>query len=212
MSCHEIWKESHLVQSNRPIPNLFSISFENKPNYFLTKQILWATTLFAWILARLLKIAAEYLWAFEFPRQPRHDINGVGSTNTDAQAAQTATIGRVRVSANHQQTRERVILQDDLWNIVCKMKNKLVLGQRSVHHRCIQLGLKTVRSSIRRQVASPILPPPFCYALVYLGHFTPYSQTILSSLTATHCVGEHNVGNQKRPVLLWTSRKTPTCK
>ena len=98
------------------------------------------------------------------------------------------------------------------WSMECKMEIKLVLGQRSVHHGCIQLGLKTVRSSIRSQAASPILPAPFCYALVYLGHFTTYSQTILSSLTATHCVGEHNVGNQKRPVLFWTSRKTPICK
>lgn len=43
-----------------------------------------------------------------------HDIDGIGATDTNAQAAQAAAVRRMRVGADHHQAGERVVLQDNL--------------------------------------------------------------------------------------------------
>lgn len=56
----------------------------------------------------------DHLGAFQLPRYVGHHVHGVSATYTDAETAQTASVGRVGVGADHQQTWKCVILEDDL--------------------------------------------------------------------------------------------------
>jgi len=55
-----------------------------------------------------------HLGTLELPRDVGHDVDGVGAADADAEAAEAAAVGRVRVGADHQQAGERVVLQNDL--------------------------------------------------------------------------------------------------
>ena len=55
-----------------------------------------------------------YLRTFEFPGEPGHDVDSISSAHSDAQTTKTAAVGSVRVRPDHQQTRKRVVLQNDL--------------------------------------------------------------------------------------------------
>lgn len=57
------------------------------------------------------ELDANDLGALELPRNVGHDIDGISAADTNADTAQTAAVGRVRVSANHQQTRVNVVLR-----------------------------------------------------------------------------------------------------
>lgn len=52
--------------------------------------------------------------AFQFPWNIGHHIDGISTTNTNAQSTQTTAIWRMRVGADHQQAGETVVLENDL--------------------------------------------------------------------------------------------------
>lgn len=54
------------------------------------------------------------LRTLQLPRDSSHDIDCVCSAHANTQATETAAVRRVTVSTNHEQTRERIILQDNL--------------------------------------------------------------------------------------------------
>lgn len=62
------------------------------------------------------ELHADHLRALELPRDVRHNVDGIGATDADAQATKTAAIRRVRIGTDHQQTREGIVLEDDLMN------------------------------------------------------------------------------------------------
>jgi len=62
------------------------------------------------------KLDTDDLGALELPWDISHNINGISTTNTTSNHAQTTGIGRVRVRPDHQSTGECVILEDDLMN------------------------------------------------------------------------------------------------
>ena len=55
-----------------------------------------------------------YLGALQLPGDIGHHVDGIGAAHADAQAAQTSSVGRVRVGADHQKAGERVVLQNNL--------------------------------------------------------------------------------------------------
>ena len=55
-----------------------------------------------------------HLGTLELPGDVGHDVDGVGAADSDAESAESAAVRRVRVGADHQQARERVVLQDYL--------------------------------------------------------------------------------------------------
>lgn len=56
------------------------------------------------------ELDANHLRALELPGDVGHDIDGVSTADTDAHTAETAAVGRVRVSADHEQARVNVVL------------------------------------------------------------------------------------------------------
>ena len=62
------------------------------------------------------QLDADHLGALELPRQASHHVHGVRAAHADAQAAETAAVGRVRVRADEQHARKRVVLQNNLHN------------------------------------------------------------------------------------------------
>ena len=60
------------------------------------------------------QLHTDHVRALELPRDVGHHVDGIGTAHTDAQATETAAVRRVRVGTDHQQTRERVVLQNNL--------------------------------------------------------------------------------------------------
>ena len=54
------------------------------------------------------------LGGLELPRKTGHDVDSVGTTNTNGGHTQTAGVGSVRVGTNEERTRESVVLQHNL--------------------------------------------------------------------------------------------------
>jgi hypothetical protein len=52
----------------------------------------------------------------QLPGETSHDIDGIGTTDTDGSASETTSVGGVRVSTDDQSTGESVVLQNDLVN------------------------------------------------------------------------------------------------
>ena len=47
---------------------------------------------------------ANDLWTFQFPGETRHDIDGIGSADTNRKHTKTTTIRSVRIRSNHETT------------------------------------------------------------------------------------------------------------
>ena len=56
----------------------------------------------------------EHLWAFQLPWEIGHDVDGIGTADTNAQTAESATVRRVTVRADQEEAGERVVLEHDL--------------------------------------------------------------------------------------------------
>jgi hypothetical protein len=56
------------------------------------------------------------LGGLQLPGKTSHDVNGVGTANTDGGHAESSSVGSVRVGTDEQSTRESVVLKDDLVN------------------------------------------------------------------------------------------------
>lgn len=54
------------------------------------------------------------LGGLQLPGQASHDVNGIGTTDTDGAHAETTGVGGVRVGTDKQTTGESVVLEDDL--------------------------------------------------------------------------------------------------
>lgn len=62
------------------------------------------------------ELNTDDLRGLQLPRQTGHDIDGVGSTNTNSGHTETTGVGSVRVGTDHETTGEGVVLEDDLVN------------------------------------------------------------------------------------------------
>jgi hypothetical protein len=56
------------------------------------------------------------LGAFKFPRNVRHNVDRIGTTDTASNHSQTTSVRGVRVSADHKSSGESVIFEDNLVN------------------------------------------------------------------------------------------------
>jgi len=54
------------------------------------------------------------LGSLQFPRKTGHDVDGIGTTNTNGGHAEATGVGRVRVGTDEQSTWESVVLEDNL--------------------------------------------------------------------------------------------------
>jgi hypothetical protein len=52
----------------------------------------------------------------EFPRNISHDVDGISTTDTTGDHAETSSVRCVRVGTDHESSRERIIFEDDLMN------------------------------------------------------------------------------------------------
>jgi hypothetical protein len=62
------------------------------------------------------KLDTNDLRSLQLPRKTSHDINSVGTTNTNSGHTETTGIGSVRVGTDEESTRESVVLKHDLVN------------------------------------------------------------------------------------------------
>jgi len=62
------------------------------------------------------ELDTNVLRGLKLPRKVGHDIDSVGTTNTDGAHAETTSVGSVRISADQKTTREGVVLENDLVN------------------------------------------------------------------------------------------------
>mmetsp|Transcript_8070 Transcript_8070/g.13163 ORF Transcript_8070/g.13163 Transcript_8070/m.13163 type:complete len:599 (+) Transcript_8070:685-2481(+) len=62
------------------------------------------------------QVHANHLGALELPGHAGHHVHGVGAAHAHRAHAQAARVRRVRVRANHQATRESIVLQNNLVN------------------------------------------------------------------------------------------------
>lgn len=62
------------------------------------------------------QLDSDHFGTLQLPWNVCHHVNRVGTTDADAQTAQSSAVGGVRIGTDHQQARERVILEDDLVN------------------------------------------------------------------------------------------------
>ena len=60
------------------------------------------------------QVNLDNLGALQLPGDTRHDINRIRTTDTASDHAETAGVGGVRVSTDHEATGEGVVLEDDL--------------------------------------------------------------------------------------------------
>lgn len=60
------------------------------------------------------KLDADNIGSLEFPREVGHDVDGIGTADTNSSHAETTAVGGVGVSADEKTTRESIVLQDDL--------------------------------------------------------------------------------------------------
>ena len=60
------------------------------------------------------QLDSEHLGGLELPGETSHHIDGISTSNTNAEASETATVGRVRVGSNGEETGVRIVLEDDL--------------------------------------------------------------------------------------------------
>lgn len=54
------------------------------------------------------------LGALQLPRDPGHDVDGVGTTDTTGDHTETSGVGSVRVGPDHHQTGDGVVFENDL--------------------------------------------------------------------------------------------------
>ena len=62
------------------------------------------------------ELDTNVLRGLKLPREVGHDIDSVGTTDTDGAHAETTSVGSVRISADQKTTRESVVLKDNLVN------------------------------------------------------------------------------------------------
>lgn len=60
------------------------------------------------------QVDADNLGTLQFPWNASHDVNGVSSTNTTSNHAQSTSVWCMGVRANHETTGEGVVFEDDL--------------------------------------------------------------------------------------------------
>lgn len=62
------------------------------------------------------KLDTDDLGSLQLPGKTSHDIDSISTTDTNSSHSKTTSVGGVRVSTDHQTTRESVVLQDNLVN------------------------------------------------------------------------------------------------
>lgn len=62
------------------------------------------------------KLDTNHLGSLQLPGKTSHDIDSIGTTDTNSSHSKTTSVGGVRVGTDHQTTRESVVLQDNLVN------------------------------------------------------------------------------------------------
>lgn len=60
------------------------------------------------------EVDTDPLRALELPGDVGHNVDGVGTTDTDSNHTETTSVRGVRVGTDHETTRESVVLEDDL--------------------------------------------------------------------------------------------------
>lgn len=60
------------------------------------------------------EVDLDDLGALQFPRNIGHDVHGIGTADTAGNHAETASVGGMRVRADHKTTGESVVFEDDL--------------------------------------------------------------------------------------------------
>src|SRR3954462_8706121 len=60
------------------------------------------------------KLHADHFRGLKLPGQVGHDIDSIGTTDTNGSHTETTSIGGVRVSADKETTGESVVLEQDL--------------------------------------------------------------------------------------------------
>jgi hypothetical protein len=60
------------------------------------------------------KLDTNNLGSLQLPRKTSHDIDGIGTTDTDSSHTKTTSVGSVRVGTDEESTREGVVLKHDL--------------------------------------------------------------------------------------------------
>ena len=62
------------------------------------------------------KLDTNNLGGLKLPGEVGHNIDGISTTDTNGGHTETTSVGSVRVSSDHETTREGVVLEDDLVN------------------------------------------------------------------------------------------------
>lgn len=60
------------------------------------------------------KLDSNDLGALEFPGKVGDNVDGISSSDSDSDHSESSGVGSVRVGSDHETSRERVVLEDDL--------------------------------------------------------------------------------------------------
>lgn len=60
------------------------------------------------------KVYTDNLGALQLPGNICHDVDSISAANTTSNHTQTTSVRRVRISTDHESTREGIIFQNDL--------------------------------------------------------------------------------------------------
>jgi hypothetical protein len=89
------------------------------------------------------EVHADDLGALKFPRNTGHDIDSIRTTNTTRDHSQTTSIGRMRVGADHETTREGVVFKDNLMDDTrARFPESKTVLRNAVSQTCVEVMKK----------------------------------------------------------------------